>query len=116
MEHLRLNYTDVADNGMKQLAGFDQACRFWISRERTLPMPGWRRLPLFTELRELYLNHARFTDKGLALLKPLQKLERLECYGPAPTNDGVAVAYGPEESVGGETGLYGGGRQGLWNR
>ena len=34
----------------------------------------------FTELRELYLNYTRFDDKGLAALKPLTNLERIEMF------------------------------------
>jgi len=43
----------------------------------------------FTNLRELYLNHTRFTDKGLLSLKPLQKLERIEMFRTRAGNPGM---------------------------
>ena len=44
-----------------------------------------------TNLRELYLNHTRFTDKGLAALKPLQNLERIEMFRTRTGDAGVAA-------------------------
>jgi len=40
-------------------------------------------------LRELLLSYCRFTDKGLAMLQPLQKLERLELTRTRTTDVGV---------------------------
>ena len=88
LERLRLNYTDVADNGMKRSQA-RQSCRCWTSPGTDVADAGLAQIAALTNLRELYLNHARFTDKGLASLKPLQNLERIEMLRTRATNAGV---------------------------
>ena len=47
-----------------------------------------------TNLRELSLNHTRFTDKGIAALRPLEKLERLELFRTRAAATAIATIAG----------------------
>ena len=47
---------------------------------------GLTHIAAFANLRELYLNHARFTDRGWPRCSRYQKLERIEMFRTRTTN------------------------------
>jgi hypothetical protein len=71
---------------------------------------GLAQIAVFTNLRELYISHGRFSDKGLAALKPLQNLERIAVVRTGPETRGGSSGRLEELDVG-QSGLHVGRRQ-----
>ena len=109
LQRLRLSYTDMSDSGLKHLAGLTKLQVLDLSA-RISPTPVWRMIAALANLRELYLNHARFTDKGLASEAAAET--RTNRVVPDPhDNAGVGGSRGPEESRGSQARLHSGRRQ-----
>ena len=64
-----LNFTDITDNGIKQLTGLTNLKALDLTAT-DVGDNGLTSVAMLTNLRELYLNHTRFTNKGLVTLKP----------------------------------------------
>ena len=63
------------------------------------------KLAAVKSLRDLNLSDGRFTDKGLAQLLTLPKLERLAVTRVRLTEKGIAVAGGYSDAAGADAGL-----------
>lgn len=93
VRHLSLGHTDVSDEGLRHVAGYDRLRWLDLAFTNTTD-DGVTRLEGARSLKQLGLEKTAVTDRSLAIVGRLEQLEELDLAGTRITDQGLAALAG----------------------